>query len=352
MKDLIKFTNLIIFILIIVSSCSTHKKGTVACPDLKSQRVEKKLHLFNHGFFSFKPNRLSKAKKNVKPMKSGEKHIDMEKLYLSPISSIGHKTPFISVTQQFNTIIAMKHKKKTDEINITSEFKAHQAEADTNNNHKNNTNPYNQEIQTAGVSPDKHSGSDDDVTGKLKTKRKIAIITGVSLLLMAVLAGISIPALGSLGASIGLSGIFLLDLLVSLGIYQYHKNEQPGLAKASGLLRLLYTAILGGGIAYLFAGNVPMFNKIWGIGLIAFGVHLITLGILFNNEDGKKWVNIAIKSLLIIAGIGYIIQYAAILLVPNPAGFAALIESIFILPMISGEISYALWMLIKGGKKD
>jgi hypothetical protein len=86
------------------------------------------------------------------------------------------------------------------------------------------------------------------------------------------------------------------------------------------------------------------------VGLIAFGFHLITLGLLYHNEGGKEWVNIAIKSLLILAGAGYLIQYIGILLVPNPAGFTAIMETIFILPMILGEISFAIWMLVKGGK--
>ncbi|MGL4631026.1 MAG: DUF4386 domain-containing protein [Leadbetterella sp.] len=180
--------------------------------------------------------------------------------------------------------------------------------------------------------------------------RKFARIIGGSLLLMAVLSGISIPVLGTLTASIGLIGIFFLDILVSLGIYRYHKKAKPNLAKASSILRVLYSLILGVGIGYHIGGNVTMFNKIWGIGLITFGIHLITLGVLFQNQGGKKWVNILIKSLLILAGIGYVIQYLGILLVPNPIGFAALIEPIFIIPMIFGEVFYALWMLIKGGK--
>lgn len=181
--------------------------------------------------------------------------------------------------------------------------------------------------------------------------RKIAKIIGGALLLMAVLSGIAIPALGTLSASLGLAGIFLLDILVSFGIQRYHKREKPRLAKTAGAFRLLYTAIFGVGIGYHIMGNVSMFKHFWGIGLITFGIHLITLGILFNNEGGKKWVKILIKSLLITAGIGYIVQYVGILLVPNPAGFAAVAEAIFIVPMILGEVLYAIWMLLKGGTR-
>ena len=217
----------------------------------------------------------------------------------------------------------------------------------TKGNHTNNNNMKNSNtLETKSGLSEMYSATDT----QNKQKRKTARTIGGALLLMAVLAGISIPAVGSLAASIGLVGVFLLDVVVSLGIIKYHKKEKPKLAKKSGILRLIYTAFLGVGIGYSFGGNVSMFNSIWGVGLIVFGVHLISLGILFNNNGGKKWVNILIKSLLIAAGIGYIIQYVGILLVPNPIGFAAAIETIFILPMILGEVFYALWMLIKGGK--
>jgi hypothetical protein len=195
------------------------------------------------------------------------------------------------------------------------------------------------------------SGKEGNEDVKAKKERKAAIIKGGSLILMAILAIFSIPVLGTLTASIGLVGILLLDILVSFGINRYYKERNPKLAKVTSLLRLLYSAIFSIGIGYHIAGNLLMFNTFWQIGLIGFGLHLIALGILFNNEGGKKWVNIAIKSLLIVAGVGYIIQNIGLLLFPNAIAFAALIKSIFILPMILGEISFAIWMIFKGGKK-
>jgi hypothetical protein len=83
--------------------------------------------------------------------------------------------------------------------------------------------------------------SDKDATERVKmsAQRKTAIVTGASLLLMAVLAGISMPALGTVMASVGLIGIFILDLLVAIGVVKYHKKEKPRLAKVSGFLRML-----------------------------------------------------------------------------------------------------------------
>lgn len=214
-----------------------------------------------------------------------------------------------------------------------------------------------------------------------RSKRNTAIIIGISLLLMAIIAGISVStSLGLLvlgnpattfmnltssfaqfsAARFGWLAIFLLDILVSIGIYKHYKKKDPKLAAATGGLRLLYTAILGVAIVPLFLitksspasavySMLNTFSNIWGIGLIVFGLHLIALGLLYKNENGKKWITILIKCLLILAGIGYCLQYIGILLVPNPIGFAALMQSIFIIPMILGEVAFAIWMLVKGG---
>lgn len=215
------------------------------------------------------------------------------------------------------------------------------------------------------------------------SKRKLAVIIGISLLLMAVIAGLTVPALNGLfvagnatltglnvasnfgrfrGAVAGWIGIGLLDVTASWGIYRYYKKDKPKMAKITGALRLLYTGILGAGIAQLLKisvsspassiyNSIHTFNKFWEVGLIAFGFHLITLGIMHKKNEGrKKWINVVIKSLLITAGIGYVIQYAGMLLVANPVKFAAVVEPVFIVPMLLSEIAFAAWKLIKGGK--
>ena len=184
-------------------------------------------------------------------------------------------------------------------------------------------------------------------SSKIK-KRKVAIIIGASLLLMAVVAGISIPQLGSLISKLGLIAIFFLDIIVSVFIIEFYKSGKPSMALLSGILRLIYSAILGFAIIFLFRDDIIAFNKIWGIGLIVFGVHLISLGLLI--ESGKKWFVLLIKLLLLIAGVGYLIWYIGILIIPEPNSFVAMVEKIFIAPMVLGEVLYAIWVLILGLK--
>jgi hypothetical protein len=178
--------------------------------------------------------------------------------------------------------------------------------------------------------------------------RETSIIIGTALLLMAVLSGIAFSSLGTLTASIFLVFIFVLDVLVSLNIYRYYKDNK--FSKIVSLLRLIYTLIFGIGIGYHFFNNITMFKSFFGAGLIVFGIHLISLGILYNNQGGNKWINIFIKTALIVAGIGYMVLNIGSLIVANPLTFTMAVQPIFIIPMILGEISFALWILIKGGK--
>lgn len=223
-----------------------------------------------------------------------------------------------------------------------------------------------------------------DMTTQKNSKRTPAIIIGIALLLMAVVAAYSAPVISKafvsgnpaltalnvsghfskyMAAVIGWLMILVLDLLVSLGVYNYYKKEQPNMAFGSGLLRLVYSMFLGVAIfqllrvsvsspAIVIYHSIQAFNSIWGWGLIVFGLHLIALGLLFKNEGGKQWLTILIKTFLIIAGLGYLILNAGILFSPHPLAFTALIQPVFLMPMILGEVFFALWMLIRGGKKS
>ena len=212
------------------------------------------------------------------------------------------------------------------------------------------------------------------------SKRNWAIIIGIALLMMALVAAFSAPAISGffVGGNAALTAlnvttqiskynnaviswilIFFLDVLVSLGILKYYKRENNKIAFISSGLRLIYSVFLGAAIMQLLKvtlttapvaiyNSIKGFNTSWSLGLIVFGIHLISLGILFNKEGGKKWVNITIQTLLIVAGAGYIILNAGMLLVPNPLAFTALVQPVFLIPMILGEVFFAIWMLVKG----
>ena len=91
---------------------------------------------------------------------------------------------------------------------------------------------------------------------------------------------------------------------------------------------------------YLFA-----FDQIWLIGLVFFGLHLLLLGkLVCRSEHFPKWVG----ALLFIAGVGYLIDSFAQLLLPSYNDYQSLFEMMVIIPGVLGEFSLTLFLLIKG----
>lgn len=340
LKSLRHSSAFLFFVLFLASSCKTHKKS-----------FRNAYHFSKHKYYLPRPDSLKNAER-----KEDSLAMVRGSTSLHASSKAGNATP-MPTERPMNRALPLQ--RTENKVQSTSDSTSLSTEIKMKNLQKKDKQP---------------SG---------KKKRRLAILIGASILLIGILAGITVPALSSLfvlnnvaltasnvisnfgqfsAAVVGWISIFVLDLLASFGIYKYNKEEKPKMAALTGGLRLAYTGILGIGISELLKvsttipaasiyQHIDKFNSMWGLGLIFFGFHLLTLGILFKNEGGKKWVNTAIKTLLIVAGIGYIIQYVGILLVPNPVTFAAFVEPIFIIPMILGEVFYALWTLFKGGKK-
>jgi len=347
MKKILKGTKSVILLaVLILSSCATANK--VACPSFDSGKVTKSKK-YKNGTSHFnlrKALALKKAHKFKREKLSNSNFIDDQFADLGAVEmdlfasneEVNSRDLFQS---NFNLIEQNQNQEHNIEISKKLDLKKERKVVNT----------FTKPLQNQIFEKKDTLNKNQETNIHEKSKRKEAIIKGGALVLMALLAVISIPVLGTVTASIGLVAILLLDVLVSIGIISYYRKEKPKLAKTTGFLRLLYSAIFGVGIGYHIFGNLAMFNKFWSLGLIAFGFHLIALGILFNNEGGKKWVNYTIKSLLIVAGIGYTLLNVGLLLVPNPIAFSALIKPIFIAPQVLGEILFALWMIIKGGKK-
>ncbi|MBI1307014.1 MAG: DUF4386 family protein [Bacteroidetes bacterium] len=213
------------------------------------------------------------------------------------------------------------------------------------------------------------------------SQRRAAVVTGASLLLMTVLAGvvmglvfnpvfgadqnsaITLLLTGEITLATGVIGwvfIFLLDVLVSISLFSYYRSKNTSRSVWMAVFRLVYSAILAVGICFLVrawiqAGNgdagaiksISTFKAIWQNGLIVFGIHLVLLSKLVCE---KKWMQRILAGLLLIAGIGYIVSNSAAWFVEDYELKRASVEAIFILPMILGEVGLAIWMLMKGGK--
>ncbi len=210
--------------------------------------------------------------------------------------------------------------------------------------------------------------------------RKIAKISGFSIITMALSAGFAIgyvyplvynsTALNSSKEALTqyydlfhylLGGIFItiiLDFIVSYTLFNFFKQDHFVLALSTGICRLIYTFIFV--IAFIFLlknieldlvideinRNFDLFQTIWYAGLILFGVHLFLLGLVM-----KK--HYLIPNILcfftLLAGISYIIIHI-LKFIPSLSQVLNLLEVWLMLPMILGELGLAIWLIVKGGK--
>ena len=219
------------------------------------------------------------------------------------------------------------------------------------------------------------------------SNRKYAITAGLSLLVMAAAAAFSygyvfgeLVSVGDPKATFqtikmsatlfksGIAGwgiIFVTDIMVAIALYKFLKRVNPLGSFLVALIRIAYAGILCLSIYHLFAVlpiiQIPMttnsvqtvqmhlesFERVWSAGLILFGLHLIGLGILVWLSDfiPRIWA-----ILLIFAGLCYFGIHAAKVLLPEYIEHIEHIEMILGGPMAIGEIGFAVWLLVRGGK--
>lgn len=215
----------------------------------------------------------------------------------------------------------------------------------------------------------------------MNRQRINAIMTGYSLILMAVVAGFSIGyafpkffdvnqleiTLSNLSGNlqlylsmlIGIVLVIILDILVSWTIYQFFKNDNKKVAIMSFILRIIYAAIFGvatyflvvnlgqGNNNELLNSNFNSFETVWTLGLIVFGLHLLAVGILMKvhrNIPKVLWI------LTLIAGISYVVVHILKSMLPQLSEFTETLNNVLALPMALGELGLAIWLIIKGGK--
>lgn len=161
------------------------------------------------------------------------------------------------------------------------------------------------------------------------------IITGVSIILLAVAAGFAVMA-QSLFAWLM---VLILDLVITWGLYHSFSSTNKPLSQLAALFQLAYSNMLGVALSFLLIGETEAFELIWAFGLILFGVHLILLAFLTSKY---------LKALLLIAGLSYLLVQAAIVFFPEFN--ITVIEAVLSVPMALGELSLGIWLIFKGWK--
>lgn len=140
--------------------------------------------------------------------------------------------------------------------------------------------------------------------------------------------------------------ILVTDLIVSYGFYRYLAPFHRKWAIASGILRFIYSIFLAIGIIFLFARNLENFRLMWSLGLIIIGFHLsaTAMGALYSREVPKILV-----LLLIIAGTSYSLINGLQNFFPQAESLVVILEKILMIPMTFGEMSFGIWLLMRGG---
>lgn len=144
----------------------------------------------------------------------------------------------------------------------------------------------------------------------------------------------------------------VFDVVVAWSLYELYKEHF--LSGLSTLFRMMHATIMGVAVFSLplvfrlntgqeILQQIEIFNTIWLIGLFFFGVHLMLLGKII----GKPKL---IAVFLFIAGLMYMTDTAAHFMLANYQAYHSVFLALVAIPSILGEMSFAVWLLIKGGK--
>jgi hypothetical protein len=83
------------------------------------------------------------------------------------------------------------------------------------------------------------------------------------------------------------------------------------------------------------------------MGLVVFGGHLLIIGYVALKSDVIPKV---ISVLLLLASIGYIVIHLSKIFLPQYEVVITILNYVFTIPMIVGELGFGIWLLLRGGK--
>jgi hypothetical protein len=207
--------------------------------------------------------------------------------------------------------------------------------------------------------------------------RSAALVAGIGLLAMAVIAAVSnfgviqnLTVPGDPGATaanlvnsaarfrlgaVGLILVAALDVVVAWGLYVVLRSANPSLSLFGAWFRLAYAAVFVLVINELFSAlraapvdpvqalfHIESFNQGWQNGMIFFGLHLGIVGALLWRPGVFSRI---VAVLLIISGAGYLADGLGTAISPTYA--LELSRFTFV-----GELVFIFWLLIRGGKVE
>ena len=173
---------------------------------------------------------------------------------------------------------------------------------------------------------------------------------------------------------LGMAGeavVVLIEIVLAGALYALLRPVSRGLSMAAALARAgegvvmaagnlvtsIVTLIMVGGAGYLTALSVEQRDAlalafqeangqvvlVWGL---FFGLHLLLLGRLVQRSG---FLPRLIGVLLLLAGIGYLVQSFGVLVWPGASG---VLDAAVLVVAIPGELVFALWLLVRGVDAD
>ncbi len=232
----------------------------------------------------------------------------------------------------------------------------------------------------AGAEPESPRG---DVLGPESAVRRAALVAGIALLVMSVLAGFgSLVAVQGLVTSgnaartaaditasaglfrLGVASLYLvvvLDVVVAWALMRVLSPVDRELARLSAWFRLAYAGVFlvavsqlagipqllstadhvafpGGQLAAQALVRIDTFHDIWFAGLVLFAVHLALVGVLAYRST---YVPRVLGVLLVVAGAGYALDTFVSLFTADPPFTVATVTFV-------GELLLAVWLVVRG----
>ena len=161
----------------------------------------------------------------------------------------------------------------------------------------------------------------------------------------------------------------MFDVFLSWALYLLLEPVNKNVSLLSGWLRLVNSTIFAVALYHLLAilhlvnsdelrtlldsGQMHAqvmiffhaFNQTWLVGLVFFGLHLLTLGYLILKSG---YIPKIIGILLIVAAFGYLVDSFAHFLLPDYSDYKDIFLMIVVIPGVIGELSLTVWLLLKG----
>jgi hypothetical protein len=144
----------------------------------------------------------------------------------------------------------------------------------------------------------------------------------------------------------------VLDVIIAWALFELYKNHK--LSLLSTYFRITHAVLMGAAVFALvpivdmlseneILAQVDVFNTLWLIGLFFFGFHLLLLAKIVKHIRFIPYV-------LALAGLMYIVDTTAQFTFIDYESYADIFLMLVAIPAVLGEMSFALWLLIKGRK--